>query len=147
MSSGGRTTPDTLVGLNRVLNGGIIYFALLFGVINIITSFIISLQATREIFWWDFKIGKNKAWFLAAVVPLVLFILGARNITAVVSVTGAVTGGIIGVVMIFLARSVASQPQKNAPFKISIPSFLACLLAAIFIAGLAYETLSVLKII
>ncbi len=144
---GNLTTSDTLVGLNQVLDGGIIYFALIFGVINIVTSFLISLQAQREIFWWDFKMNKNMAWFLAAAVPLILFFLGVKNVTSVVSLTGAVTGGILSVIMIFLARAAFRNPQRKAPFSVKLNAVPAALLIVLFVAGFIYSVLSVFKII
>jgi amino acid permease len=146
-ATGDRTTPDTLIGLNRVLDGGIIYFALIFGLVNIVTSFLTSLQAVREIYWWDFKMDKTWAWFLAAIVPLGLFLAGAGNVTKVVSLTGAITGGILGLVMIVLAQAATRKPQKEPPFKMELSSTLAGALCLIFIAGLIYEVLSVFKII
>jgi amino acid permease len=144
---GNLSTPDTLVGLNRVLDGGIIYLALIFGVINIATSFLVSLQALREIYWWDFKMNETFSWFLAAAVPLGLFLLGVKNVTSVVSLTGAVTGGILCVIMIRLSQAAARRPQRKAPFKVELGTWPALILTAIFLAGFAYEVLSVFKII
>jgi hypothetical protein len=107
------------------------------------TSFFTGMQSVREIFWWDFKMNKNLAWGLAAIVPLILFFLGVRNLTSVVSVTGAVSGGIIGIVMIYLSRAVAASPQKEAPFKVKISSAAAIGLSSLFILGLVYEVITV----
>jgi hypothetical protein len=133
------TTVDTLTGLNQKFDGGIIYFALIFGVINVFTSFLTSLQAVKEIYWWDFKVNPMVAWGLAGAIPLGLFFLGVRNITAVVSLTGAITGGALGVFVIFLARKVSLKPQKKPPFKINISLPMALGLSVFFLAGLLYE--------
>jgi len=144
-ATGQNTTADTLTGLNQVFDGKIILFALIFGLINIFTSFLTSLQAVREIYWWDFKIKPSVAWMLAAVVPLGLFFLGVRNITAVVSLTGAITGGAIGMIVIFLARKVSAQPQNNPPFKINVSLATARILSILFLAGLIYELAAYFK--
>jgi amino acid permease len=144
-ATGQNTTPDTLIGLNRMFDGRIIYFALIFGLVNIFTSFLTSLQAVREIYWWDFKIDPIFSWFLAAAVPLLLFFVGARNITAVVSLTGAVTGGALGVIMLFLARRASVKPQKKPPFRIKVSLVAARILSVFFLAGLLYELAVYLK--
>jgi tyrosine-specific transport protein len=143
-ATGDKTTADALTGLYEIFDGRIIYLALIFGLINIMTSFFTSLQSLRELYWWDFKMNKNFAWALAAGVPLVLFFFGMRNITSVVSITGAVSGGIIGIVMIYLSRSATASPQKEAPFKIKISSAVAIGLSALFLIGLIYELIAVL---
>ena len=139
-ATGGQTTPDTLSGLQKVLDGKIIFLALAFGLINIMTSFFTGLQALREIYWWDFKMNKYWAWALAAALPLLLFLLGVQNITSVVSLTGAVTGGALGVIVIALFRRASAKPQiKNSPLKLSLPKLFSFALSAMFILGLCYE--------
>jgi amino acid permease len=81
-ATGAMTTADSLTGLDRVLDGKIIKFALLFGLLNVATSFFTGLQAVREVYWWDFGLDKNKAWLLSIIPPILIFILGARNLTA-----------------------------------------------------------------
>jgi amino acid permease len=146
-AAGSRTTADTLTGLYAIFDGKIIFLALIFGLVNIMTSFFTSLQSVRELYWWDFKLNSNLAWFLAAAVPLVLFLLGIRNLTSVVSVSGAVSGGVIGIVMIYLARASSAAPQKKSPFKVNISSGAAIGFAAVFVLGLAYELLTVFKVL
>jgi tyrosine-specific transport protein len=146
-ATGNLTTADTLTGLQNVFNGKIIYLALLFGLLNVVTSFFTSLQSVREIYWWDFKMNKNLAWFLAASVPLLLFVFGMRNLTSVVSITGAVSGGAIGIIMLKLSRRATATPQKNSPFQVKISSALAAGLSAFFIFGLAYELAAVFGIL
>jgi tyrosine-specific transport protein len=144
---GPRTTADTLTGLYAIFDGKIIFLALIFGLVNIMTSFFTSLQSTREIYWWDFKLDKNLSWFLAAAVPLVLFLLGIRNLTSVISVSGAVSGGIIGIVMIYLYRASSAAPQKKSPLKVRVSSAAAIGLSSLFILGLVYELLIVFKVL
>ncbi len=145
-ATGAETTADSLVGLDRVLDGKIIKFALLFGLLNIATSFFTSLQAVREVYWWDFGLDKNKAWILSVIPPILIFLLGARNLTGVVSFTGAVTGGISGIIAIYLARRAAQKPQKKgAQIKVSLSKGLSLVLSAVFVLGVIYELWQVIK--
>jgi tyrosine-specific transport protein len=146
-AAGSRTTADTLTGLYAIFDGKIIFLALIFGLVNIMTSFFTSLQSVRELYWWDFKLNKNLAWFLAAVVPLLLFILGIRNLTSVVSISGAVSGGVIGIIMIHLSRASSAAPQKTSPLKVRVSSAAAIGLSSFFVLGLVYELLIVFKVL
>jgi amino acid permease len=138
-ATGSATTADTLTGLNNIFDSWIVYFALIFGVINIFTSFLTSLQSVKEIYWWDFKIDHFYSWLLAAAVPLFLFVIGVQNVTAVVSLSGAITGGAIGIIMIILARAVSLDPKKKPLFKFNISTPVALVLSVFFLAGLLFE--------
>jgi len=66
--------------------------AMIFGVIAIFTSCLVMMQAVREIFWWDFKINKNIAWAFCFILPVLLYLGNFTDLTAVISITGAVMG-------------------------------------------------------
>lgn len=136
---GGRVTPDALTGLNQYFGNGIITSALIFGVLCIITSCLVYLQAVREIFWWDFKMNKNLAWFLAAAVPLGVYLLGVKNITSVVGFTGMVSGGLLGIILILLTMAVDKRPQKKSPIKTKTSRLLATVLCSLFVLGFLSE--------
>jgi len=70
--TGAGTSPDTLAGLGAVLSDGVVTFSLIFGLLAIITSYIVTAQSTEEIFEWDFRISNKLAWFLAGFIPYFL---------------------------------------------------------------------------
>jgi amino acid permease len=137
--TGAGTTADTLTGLRGVFSDGIISLALVFGVITIFTSALVMMQAVREIFWWDFKINKNIAWAFAFLLPAILFLFNFTNLTAVISVTGAVMGGILGVVLVLLLPLVQKNPQQKSVLTASISRPWAVALCLLFVVGLASE--------
>ncbi len=137
--TGVKTSPDTLVGLSQVFSDGIIFFAMLFGFLSVMTSFLSYSQAVREIFWWDFKMGKTLSWILASSVPLILFILGIHNLTKVVGITGSITGGMIGVIVIYLALRVQTKAQKRSVIRTGMNRGIGIALSLLFIAGLIYS--------
>lgn len=136
---GGRVTPDSLTGLSQYFGNGVITSALIFGVLCIVTSCLVYLQAVREIFWWDFKINKNLAWLLAVAVPLAIYLLGIKNITSVVGFTGLVSGGLLGIILILLTRAVDKNPQKKSPIKTRTSNILTLVLCSLFILGFLSE--------
>jgi len=63
--SGSLTTPDSLVGLANTLGGPVLLMALIFGLVSVITSMIIFVEATKEVYWWDMKMNKTHSWAIS----------------------------------------------------------------------------------
>jgi len=133
------TTNDTLTGLRGVFSDGVIALALVFGATAIFTSCLVMMQAVREIFWWDFKINKYLAWFFTFSLPVILYLFNFTNLTAVVSVTGAVMGGILGVVLVLLFPIMEKKPEQKSVLRTSISRPWAIALCSLFILGLISE--------
>lgn len=137
--TGAKTSPDTLFGLSGVLKNGVITFSLIFGLLAIITSYILTAQATEEIFEWDFKINNKLAWFLACFIPYFLFCLDLANLTKVISFTGAITGGLSGLILIWLVIKIKIMPERISVIKNKLTKPLAYFLSLLFILGVIYE--------
>jgi amino acid permease len=137
--NGSNTTADTLSGLRGVFSDGVISVAMIFGAISIFTSCLVVMQSVREIFWWDFKIDKNIAWTFTFLVPVILFIFNFTNLTAVISITGAVMGGILGVVLVLLLPIVQKRPEQKSIIRTSISRPWVITLCLLFIFGLVSE--------
>ena len=143
--TGKNTTPDTLAGLSRVFGDGIIKITLVFGLLAVITSMICIAQASREVFWWDFKLNKNLAWGLACFTPFFIYLAGLRDITKVVGLTGAMAGGILGIVAIYLVIKIKQKCECDSVIKNKINKIIVFGLSLLFILGLIYEVWNVLK--
>ncbi len=137
--TGNATSPDTLVGLNAILGDELVRIALVFGVLAIFTSFLTIAQAQREIFWWDLKLDKTFSWVLACGVPYVLFIIGIQNLTKVVSLTGAISGGLTGILLVVVAYQVKKKAEQKSIIQNTINLPIVFALSILFLSGLAYE--------
>lgn len=137
--TGARTSPDALAGLTLVLNDGVIVFSLVFGLLAIITSYIIVAQATEEIFEWDFKLNNKLAWFLAGFIPYFLYLIGWTNLIRVISFTGAVTGGLSGLILIWLVIKIKAKPEIVSAINNKLTKPLAYFLSLLFVLGVIYE--------
>lgn len=143
--AGRSTTPDTLTGLSLVMGDGAVIFALIFGLLAIVTSFLVLAQAVKEIFYWDLKINKNIGWLFACLVPYILYLAGLQNLIKVVSLTGAVIGGVLGIVVIYLLFKVKEKGERVSIIKNNLSKGLAFILSLMFIAGFLYEVWEVLR--
>jgi hypothetical protein len=141
--TGPSTTPDSLVGLGAVLGSGLTNLLLLFGLLVVATSMIVIAQSSREIFWWDFGLDKNISWALTCFFPFWLYLIGIQNLTKTVSLTGAVSGGILGIVVIILLLKIKKKCELNSPVKCFINNPISLILSAFFILGLFYEVWNV----
>ena len=137
--TGNSISPDTLAGLSLVLSDGVITFSLIFGLLAIITSYIITSQAIEETYQWDFKLNNKLAWVLACFIPYFLFLFGWNDLTKVVSFSGAVTGGLIGIILIWLVFKVKAKPEQVSVIKNKLTKPMAYFLSFLFVLGLIYE--------
>ena len=141
--TGDQTTPDTLVGLNSALGNGVVKLTLILGILSIVTSFLTIAQALREQYEWDWGIGGKKAFFLTISIPYALYLLGVQNLTKVVSLTGAISGGGLGVLLILTAWAMY---KKNKIKRYAASSIALNLIILMLLAGVAYEIISVLLV-
>ena len=137
--TGSQTTPDTLTGLSSVFGNGVVIFSLIFGLLSIVTSFLVATQSMREVYWWDFKINKDVAWGLACFIPYAIYAFGIQDLTKVVSLTGAFTGGVLGIILIWLVIVVQKKAEQVSIVKTKINKSIAFILSLLFVFGLVYE--------
>jgi amino acid permease len=137
--TGLNTSPDTLSGLRGFFGNGVIALAMVLGAISIFTSCLVMMQAVREIFWWDFKINKYLAWAFVFILPVILYLFNFTNLTAVISITGAVMGGILGVVLVLLFPIMERRPEQKSVLRTSITRPWAIALCSLFVLGLITE--------
>lgn len=133
--TGLNTSEESLAGLGSSLGSGVLAIALIFGLISIITSLIITVEATKEIYWFDLGINKNHAWILSLVIPFFLFLVGVNGLTTVVALSGAVVGGIVSIVYLLLILKVKQNPQKKPAISVFINIKIATILSALFLLG------------
>jgi hypothetical protein len=137
--TGPATTADTLSGLNEVFDNGVITFALLFGLLSVVTSFLVIGQSMREVYWWDLNMNRNLAWILAAGAPFALFVLGFRDLTGVIGLTGSIIGGVFGIVLIVSLFRARKSRELDPVFRVKLNRQLAVVMSLFFVFGLLYE--------
>ena len=137
--TGNNTSPDTLSGLSFIFNNGVIKITLVFGLLAIFTSLLITMQSAREIYRWDMGINNNLSWLLAGAIPYFLYVIGFNNTTKVVGLAGAIIGSLIGIIYILLALSIKKKAEQKSIIKNKINKGVAYGLALFLILGLICE--------
>jgi len=137
--TGQNTTSDALTGLNIAIGDGVMTLGLVFGIIAIVTSYLIIGINLKEIFWYDYGISEKKSWALACFVPFIIFAFGLRDFITVVSFAGGVAGGLTGILVVVLFYSAKKKGDSKPPFEIKIPILLSSFIILTYILGIVYQ--------
>jgi amino acid permease len=140
--SGLETSHDALTGLRGLIGSSIISFALVFGILTMITSFLGVSEAVREMLTWDYKIDKRLAWALALFVPYGLYIAGLKSFIEVISFAGAVAGGTSAIILVLIFIRLEKMKDKLVLFKRPPKHLITSLLIGLFIIGVLYEIIN-----
>ncbi len=143
--TGANTSPDVLVGLSTHLDNWIMSLALIFGLLAVTTSYLVISQSLREVYWWDEGMNKYFSWFLAASVPFILFLIGVRDLTSVIGLTGSITGGLYGIILIGVYFKVRKKKKRRKVLNKGLSKSLAVILCLAFVLGVVAEVISFLK--
>ncbi|RLC36089.1 hypothetical protein DRH27_05775 [Candidatus Falkowbacteria bacterium] len=137
--SGPNTTPDALAGIQGSVGNTMIFFALIFGIITMVTSFLGVSESIREMLMWDYKLNKYLAWALAVFVPFTLYLAGMKSLIAVISFVGAVAGGASAIILILIFLKLEKLKDKLVLFKRKPGEVIISVLITIFVCGIIYE--------
>ena len=122
---GPNTSEEAILGLSFVLGDGVIKLGFIFGIITCFTSFITLGLTLKKIFWYYLGFSKNFSWFIACFLPLSLFLAGFKAFIDIISFTGALTVGAMGVIVILIYRGFLKKnfSQKMNPLLYLLPIF------------------------
>ena len=119
------------------------------GVVTMFTSYLALGTALERSFMWDYRNKKLKAWFKSTIVPIVLFLalefFEFFSFTNVLSVGGAIAGGLIVVLVLTIHRKAHTQGNRIPEYKVYLSKGIAILIALLFIAGMVAETIHILS--
>lgn len=139
--TGIETTEVATVGLGKAIGGYMVLFGNIFAVLAMTTSFIALGLAMKWMLHYDYGINKKLSWALTCFIPLAIFLAGARSFIGVIGLTGAVAGGIEGILLVMTARAAKRKGERKPEYSMSLNWFIAALLILLFTAGIAYQFL------
>ncbi len=121
-------------------------FANLFAVFAMTTSFIALGYALKEMFNYDYKMNKNLSWLLVVLLPLAVFLIDAfvvdvANFIAVLGITGAIAGGLTGVLIVLMHQKTKAFGERKPEYSIHDNKVMSAIIALVFITGIIYEVL------
>ena len=137
--SGEHTTPEAISGLAGALGSKIFFLGAVFGFLAIATSFLVLGLNLNDIFHYDYKFGKALSWLLACVVPLLIFLWSEPTFMNVVAFTGAVLGGLEGIIIIMIWLRAKKFGRREPEYSLKISNLVIGLVITIFVAGIIYK--------
>jgi len=138
--TGPKTTEIATIGLTSVIGPAALLIGSFFSIVAMSSSFMALGTAIKEIFQYDYKIKPVLAIFLTLIVPIIMFLLGFRDFFGVVSLAGALSVGLTGLITIIVFWRARKKGQRKPEY--TIPAWLAApasvIIAAMLILGLIY---------
>jgi tyrosine-specific transport protein len=138
--TGANTTEIATIGLTSVIGLGALIIGSFFAVIAMSSSFMTLGVAIKEIFQYDYKLSHAAAALGTLAIPIVAFIFGLRDFFGIVTLAGALSVGLTGLLSVatfWRARRLGQrQPEYIIPNWFAVPASL--IIVAMFIAGLVY---------
>jgi tyrosine-specific transport protein len=115
----------------------------LLAVFTLFTAFFVLASAIKDTYHLDLKLKKVLAWFLACFIPfiaaLIIIIFKLASFTKVISFTGAIVGGLTGILIILMVKKAKKFGNRKPEYNMKINWFISLLLIILFILGILYQ--------
>tara|TARA_Y100000310_G_C20679713_1_gene815178 strand:- start:2166 stop:3287 length:1122 start_codon:yes stop_codon:yes gene_type:complete len=132
------TTEVATVGLGDTIGTYMTYIGNIFGAITMATSFLLLALALCWVYCFDYKIKWIYAFLLTMVPPLIIILLDIASFVQVLGITGAVAGGIDGLLVVLIHRKATKAKTRKPEFTFHGNLFIDILLISVFVLGIAY---------
>jgi len=117
------------------------------GILTMFTSYLSLGNALKQNLMFDERMKKNKAWLIAAIIPIVIFVLiqffDYFSFTKILSIGGAVSGGVIGVLVLFMIKKAKKEGNRKPEYSMPVNWFVILLISLIFVAGVVWELIQI----
>ncbi len=114
-------------------------FANLIAVLAMFTSFLTLGIALLEIYKYDYYLSNTKALLLTFSIPLLITLLKLSTFISVIAVTGAVAGGLEGILIILSYWKAKLLGERKPEYSLKSHKVLGTLLIVMFAFGIIYQ--------
>jgi len=132
---GKETSDDAISGLSLFLPSWIVFLGAVLGVLSMGSSYLTLGYVLREVWYRDFKFSKISALFLASFPALILFLLGAKSFISVLGISGALSNGLAGILIVKIFEKAKQMGKREPAYSLCLPKALIFLLFLIFLVG------------
>ena len=137
--SGPATSANALDGLKPFLGNSITILGSLFGLFALATSFLVVGNYLKNSLRYDFKLPFLAAAAIAVLVPFGLFLLGLRNVIAIMGVLGALLGAVEGAIIVFIYQQAKKKGDRVPEYKLRVPGLVLFALLGVLCLGALAE--------
>ncbi len=125
----------------EVLGKSVFVIANLFAIFAMATSFLGLGLALKEMYQYDYKINATISWLLTVSIPIVIMLLGAKNFIQILGFTGAISGGVDGILIVWMFHRAKKMGERKPEYKIKPNIIISAVLILLFIFGIVYQFL------
>lgn len=133
---GALTSDDAITCLLPFFPKSVVKFGAFLGILAMGSSFFALGYVLKEVWFRDFKVSKPWSLFLACAPSFLLFLFGARHFIEVLEFSGAVSGGLTGMLVLAMFQKAKKMGKRKPAFSLKVPSFLVFILYAVFFLGI-----------
>jgi tyrosine-specific transport protein len=129
------TSQDAVQGLGAVVGDWVLIVGSIVGLFSVLTSFLVLAASIMNTLIYDFKWPYLGSWLTAVLIPLIVFLFGARSFIDVVGFTGSVLVGVSGLLILYMymkAKGHVCLPKRC----LAIPSWVVFLCGLVFTFGI-----------
>jgi len=116
---------------------------IILGILTMFTSYLALGNALIENLEFDEKLSGFRSWFLAAIVPIAIFLVveysGWFSFTSILSMGGVISGGLTAIVVLFMVIVAKKKGDRKPEYAIPVNWFVIGILSLVFILGMIFE--------
>jgi len=118
------------------------FFSLL-AVVTMFTAFFTLSIAIRDMFRFDYHLGRLRGWMFACFLPLILFLIvyffKLASFITLLSISGIVSGGLTGILILLMNRKAKKEGNRKPEYSIPINWWIIMILSVVFILAVVAE--------
>lgn len=118
------------------------FFSIL-GILTMFTAYFTSTLAIRDMFRFDFNLGRFCGWLLACIIPLALFLsiyfFKVSSFIEILSISGIVSGGLTGILILLMNKKAKLLGNRKPEYALKINWQIILLMSLIFILAVLAE--------
>ncbi len=143
-TTGTGTTEIATIGLGDVVGQHMIILGNLFAILGMATGFLSFGLALHWTFQYDYKLKRHTSWALTCLIPLGVAMLDFTGFVQVLGISGAIAGGLAGLVIIFMHKKAKEKGDRKPEYNIKPHIVINTLLFIIFSLGIIYTLITFL---
>jgi len=142
--TGASTTEIATIGLGESLGVAAILMGNLFAIFAMASSYVILGLALKDSLTDGVSWIKHRlAFALTVFVPLTVFLLGVKSFIGVIGTTGAIAGGMEGILIALMWRAAKKKSKRKPEYAVKWGAAASYLLIVVFSLGIIYTLLSI----
>jgi amino acid transporter len=116
---------------------------IILGILTMFTAYFGLTMALRDIYRFDLRYKKFKAWFLACFVPfflyLAVYLFDLASFIEIIGFAGAIFGTINGVMVLLMVRKARKTGKRKPEYVLRLPPWVIWILITVLILGLGFQ--------